>query len=157
MPKKKKIQRKSIDKTKTIPKPKASIEELQESRNGGQIALRGYSYQFLYSCYLMLSCKDENTVFNFNPLPTGVCLYDFRRGNCTDGDGCFFYNCPNYITEVQFYPILKDELDLLEKEMARLKELGHEREWQKQYIKYKYLKPLVESLEVQLNGKESVG
>ncbi len=94
---------------------------------------------------------------SFNPLPTGVCLYDFRRGNCSDGDGCFFYNCPNYITEVQFYPILKDELDLLEKEMARLKELGHEREWQKQYIKHKYLKPLVESLEVQLNGEESVG
>ena len=94
---------------------------------------------------------------SFNPLPTGVCLYDFRRGNCTDGDGCFFYNCPNYITEVQFYPVLKDELDLLEKEMTRLKELGHEREWQKQYIKYKYLKPLVGSLEVQLNGKESVG
>lgn len=62
--KEEKIQRKSIDKTKTIPKPKANIEELQESRNGGQIALRGYSYQFLYSCYLMLSCKDENTVFN---------------------------------------------------------------------------------------------
>ena len=94
---------------------------------------------------------------SFNPLPTGVCLYDFRRGNCTDGNGCFFYNCPNYITEVQFYPILKDELDLLEKEMTRLKELGHEREWQRQYIKHKYLKPLVESLEVQLDGKESVG
>ena len=100
---------------------------------------------------------DLAKTMSFNPLPTGVCLYDFRRGNCTDGDGCFFYNCPNYITEVQFYPILKDELNLLEKEMARLKELGHEREWQKQYIKYKYLKPLVESLEVQLNGKESVG
>ena len=100
---------------------------------------------------------DLAKTMSFNPLPTGVCLYDFRRGNCTDGDGCFFYNCPNYITEVQFYPILKDELDLLEKEMARLKELSHEREWQKQYIKYKYLKPLVESLEVQLNGKESVG
>ena len=94
---------------------------------------------------------------SFNPLPTGVCLYDFRRGNCSDGDGCFFYNCPNYITEVQFYPILKDELDLLEKEMTRLKELGHDREWQRQYIKHKYLKPLVESLEVQLDGKESVG
>lgn len=94
---------------------------------------------------------------SFNPLPTGVCLYDFRRGNCTDGDGCFMYNCPNYITEVQFYPILKDELDLLEKEMARLKELGHEREWQRQYIKYKYLKPLVDDLEVQLNGEKSVG
>ncbi len=94
---------------------------------------------------------------SFNPLPTGVCLYDFRRGNCTDGDGCFFYNCPNYITEVQFYPILKDELDLLEKEMARLKELGQEPAYQVQAVKYKYLKPLVESLEVQLDGKESVG
>ena len=94
---------------------------------------------------------------SFNPLPTGVCLYDFRRGNCTDGDGCFFYNCPNYITEVQFYPILKDELDLLEKEMARLKKLDQEPAYQVQAVKYKYLKPLVESLEVQLNGKESVG
>ena len=94
---------------------------------------------------------------SFNPLPTGVCLYDFRRGNCTDGDDCFFYNCPNYITEVQFYPILKDELDLLEKEMARLKELGQEPAYQVQAVKYKYLKPLVESLEVQLDGKESVG
>lgn len=94
---------------------------------------------------------------SFNPLPTGVCLYDFRRGNCTDGDGCFFYNCPNYITEIQFYPILKSELELLEKEMSRLKELSHEREWQKQFVKYKYLKSLVESLEVQLDGEKSVG
>jgi len=93
---------------------------------------------------------------SFNPLPTGVCLYDFRRGNCTDGDGCFFYNCPNYITEIKFYPILKDELDLLEKEMARLKKLGQEPAYQVQAVKHKYLKPLVESLEVQLNGKESI-
>lgn len=99
---------------------------------------------------------DLAKTMSFNPLPTGVCLYDFRRGNCTDGDGCFFYNCPNYITEVQFYPILKDELDLLEKEMARLKKLGQEPAYQVQAVKYKYLKPLVESLEVQLNGKESV-
>lgn len=100
---------------------------------------------------------DLAKTMSFNPLPTGVCLYDFRRGNCTDGDGCFFYNCPNYITEVQFYPILKDELDLLEKEMARLKKLDQEPAYQVQAVKYKYLKPLVESLEVQLNGKESVG
>ena len=79
MPKKKKIQRKSIDKTKTIPKPKVSIEELQESRNGGQIALRGYSYQFLYSCYLMLSCKDENTVFNLEGIEDMVYIRSKNR------------------------------------------------------------------------------
>lgn len=93
---------------------------------------------------------------SFNPLPTGVCLYDFRRGNCMDGDGCFMYNCSNYITEVRFYPILKTELDLLEKEMARLKELEQEPAWQVQYVKYKYLKPLVESLEVQLHEETGI-
>ena len=92
---------------------------------------------------------------SFNPLPTGVCLYDFRRGNCSDGDGCFFYNCPNYVTEVKFYSVLKQELDLMEKEMARYKELGQQRSWERQYVKYKYLKPLVDSLEVQMNGKEA--
>lgn len=30
---------------------KSNIKELQESRTGGQIALKGFSYQFLYSCY----------------------------------------------------------------------------------------------------------
>lgn len=91
---------------------------------------------------------------SFNPLPTGVCLYDFRRGNCSDGDGCFFYNCANYVTEVKFYPILKKELDLMEKEMARYKELGQQRSWERQYVKYKYLKPLVDSLEEQMNEEK---
>ena len=90
---------------------------------------------------------------SFNTLPTGVCLYDFRRGNCSDGDGCFFYNCPNYITEVQFYPILKAELDMMEKEMERLNALGQRPAYQVQAVKHKYLKPLVESLEAQINGK----
>lgn len=89
---------------------------------------------------------------SFNPLPNGICLYDFRRGNCTDGDGCFFYNCPNYITEVKFYPILKKELDLMELEMKRLKKLGHERDWQRQFVKYTHLKRLVDELEAQKNG-----
>lgn len=92
---------------------------------------------------------------SFNPLPTGVCLYDFRRGNCSDGDGCFFYNCSNYITGVEFYPILKKELELMEKEMARLRELGQQRSWQRQYIKWQHLKPLVADLEGQMDGKEA--
>jgi integrase len=91
---------------------------------------------------------------SFNPLPTGVCLYDFRRGNCSDGDGCFFYNCPNYVTEVKFYPILKQELDLMEKEMVRLEQLEQKRALDVQKFKYKYLKPLVDSLEEQINEEE---
>lgn len=47
---------------KKSPIAKVSIQELKESRDGGQIALRGYSYQFLYSCNLILS-SDADTVF----------------------------------------------------------------------------------------------
>lgn len=94
---------------------------------------------------------------SFNPLPTGVCLFDFMRGDCTNGEGCFFYNCPNYLTSVQFYPILKKKLDLLEIEIARLEKLGRERERQRHYVKYMYLKPLVDSLEAQKNGEEGIG
>ena len=65
------------------------------------------------------------------------------------------YNCPNFITEVQFYPVLKKELDLLEEEMARLKGLGYERQWQVEYVKYKYLKPIVEELEVNLHDESA--
>ena len=45
-------------------KRKTTIQELKESRTGGQIALRGFAYQFLYSCYVILSTNDVNTVFH---------------------------------------------------------------------------------------------
>jgi integrase len=88
---------------------------------------------------------------SFNPLPGGVCLYDYRRGNCSNGDGCFFYNCSNYITEISFLPVLKKELALMEQEMERTKRLGHERQWQIQYSRYQHLQPLVAELEGQSN------
>lgn len=56
----------NVAKRKTIPKPKKTIAMLQESRNGGQLALRGYSYQFLYSCYLLISAMNEVLSHIFN-------------------------------------------------------------------------------------------
>jgi len=98
--------------------------------------------------------RNLSGTMSFQPLPNGMCLYDYRRGNCTDGDGCFFYNCPNYVTEVSFLPILRKELNVMEKEMERSRMLGMERQWQRQYVKYSYLKPLVSSLEEQASEKE---
>lgn len=42
----------------------SNIHELNDSRNGGQIALKGYSYQLLYSCYLILSNKNPDVSFH---------------------------------------------------------------------------------------------
>lgn len=88
---------------------------------------------------------------SFNPLPGGVCLYDYRRGNCSNGDGCFFYNCPNFVTEISFLPVLKKELELMEREMERTKRRGYERQWQIQHSRYQHLRPLVSQLEAQEN------
>lgn len=53
---------------------KANIQELNESRDGGQIALSGYSYQFLYSCYLILSSLDCNTSFQLEGIEDIDCI-----------------------------------------------------------------------------------
>ena len=55
-------QKKKQKANKKTPADKVSIQELCESRDGGQIALRGYSYQFLYSCNLILSSATD-TIF----------------------------------------------------------------------------------------------
>lgn len=57
---------------------KVNLQELQESRNGGQAALRGYSYQFLYSCNLILS-SDADTVFILEGIE------DVDAIKCSDG------------------------------------------------------------------------
>lgn len=50
-------------KNEKVAAPKATVQELSVSRDGGQIALRGYSYQFLYSCYLILSSSSPEISF----------------------------------------------------------------------------------------------
>jgi len=40
----------------------------------------------------------------------------------------------------------------MEKEMNRLKSLGRERDWQRHYVKWMHLAPLVKSLEEQIHA-----
>lgn len=40
---------------------------------------------------------------SFNPLPDGVCLYDYRRGNCSNGDSCFFTTVPIILRKSAFF------------------------------------------------------
>jgi hypothetical protein len=97
MAKKKNIKKKCT--TKLVSKPKTSMEELKDSRDGGQNALRGYSYQFLYSCYLMLSEKKENVIFNLE----GVEDIDYIR----EKDGQF-------ITHIQLkYSTVKQDASFM--------------------------------------------
>lgn len=66
---------KSKKKPQTSTAPKANIQELTASRNGGQIALRGYTYQFLYSCYLILSKSSPDFSFQLEGTEDIDCIY----------------------------------------------------------------------------------
>jgi len=75
-------------KQKTNKKPpvaKVNIQELRESRDGGQIALRGYSYQFLYSCNLILS-SGSNTIFTLEGVE------DIDTIKCSNGNKTITHN-----------------------------------------------------------------
>ena len=61
-------------KNKKVASPKANIQELSISRDGGQIALRGYSYQFLYSCYLILSSSSPDISFQLEGIEDIDCI-----------------------------------------------------------------------------------
>lgn len=100
--------------------------------------------------------KDLADSLNFNTLPTGVCIYDEIRGRCTDGDGCFFYNCPNYVTSEDFYPLLKMELEMKERELARYAALGRKRDYDRVDIEVIHLRPLVAELEAQNCDRKEV-
>ena len=80
------------------------ITELKESRTGGQVALRGYSYQFLYSCYLMLLSSDENTVFSLEGIE------DIDKIRFTNGEETVTHIQLKYSTTRQDASFMKDVL-----------------------------------------------
>lgn len=83
---------------------KSTIQEVQVSRIGGQIALTGFTYQFLYSCYLILSEIDENTVFYLEGIE------DIDKIRLVDSDDCNTHIQLKYSTQKQDASFLKDVL-----------------------------------------------
>ena len=65
---------------KAIP-PKKNIQDLKDSRNGGQVALKGYSYQLLLSCYLILSNSDSEVTFRLEGVED-IDRIEQKKNNC---------------------------------------------------------------------------
>jgi len=83
---------------------KSTVHELQASRDGGQIALTGFTYQFLYSCYLILSEMDGNTIIYLEGIE------DIDKINHVDADNCNTHIQLKYSTQRQDASFLKDVL-----------------------------------------------
>lgn len=68
-------------KTKNVAHPKKNIQELRDSRDGGQIALRGYSYQLLLSCYFILSNSNPDVSFQLEGVEDIDCIKQKENDN----------------------------------------------------------------------------
>lgn len=55
-------------------KQNKTIEDINASRTGGQNALKGYSYQILYSCYLIISSESKNSFFKLEGIEDIDCI-----------------------------------------------------------------------------------
>lgn len=84
---------------------KSTIKELHETRTGGQFALLGFTYQFLYSCYLILSEMDEDTVFHLEGVE------DIDKICITGSDNLTTHIQLKYSTQKQYASFLKDVLN----------------------------------------------
>ncbi|MDE5758180.1 MAG: hypothetical protein K2H85_06160, partial [Allobaculum sp.] len=50
------------------------LNKIWKEQVGGRNALQGYSYQELYSCYLVLSAVDEDTKFRLEGIEDIDCI-----------------------------------------------------------------------------------
>jgi hypothetical protein len=75
----------------------------------------------LHSIQTSLNLSDKiddlSKVFGINPLPFGMCLYDFKRGHCPNlgVQSCYTIGCKDFVTNETFLPNFMHEATLLER------------------------------------------
>ena len=75
-------------------------------------------------------------LYGINPLPFGMCIYDFKRGNCPNLGvrSCYMVDCHDFVTNESFLDNFKNEKTILENNLTKSKKDGHVVEVKK--IKY---------------------
>lgn len=65
-------------------------------------------------------------LFGINPLPFGLCLYDFKRGHCPNlgVQSCYMANCSDFVTNETFLPNFENEISILSKHVHQCQKSG---------------------------------
>ncbi len=73
------------------------------------------------------STERISKMFGINPLPFGLCLYDFKRGHCPHlgVQSCHMIGCSDFITNTSFLPNFKHEQELLIKQLDHVQKSGY--------------------------------
>lgn len=65
--------------------------------------------------------KNISKIYGINPLPFGLCLYDFKRGHCPNlgVQSCYMIGCRDFVTNSTFLPNFEHEKSLLEDHICK--------------------------------------
>lgn len=65
-------------------------------------------------------------LFGINPLPFGLCLYDFKRGHCPHlgVQSCYMANCSDFVTNETFLPNFENEISILSQHVHQCQKTG---------------------------------
>jgi integrase len=65
-------------------------------------------------------------LFGINPLPFGLCLYDFKRGHCPHlgVQSCYMANCSDFVTNETFLPTFENEISILSQHVHQCQKTG---------------------------------
>ncbi|WP_207563224.1 hypothetical protein [Sulfurimonas aquatica] len=66
------------------------------------------------------SVNNLSKLYGINPLPFGLCLYDFKRGHCPHlgVQSCYMSNCGDFVTNDKFLLNFENEYKRLEEHKA---------------------------------------
>ena len=86
--------------------------------------------------------------FGVNPLPFGICLFDFRRGHCPHlgVQSCWEIECKNFCTNDKFLPSFEHEAVILEQEIIRTEKLGQTAQTKNNKIRHHKLSKIIKQL-----------
>lgn len=87
-------------------------------------------------------------LFGINPLPFGLCLYDFKRGPCPNlgVQSCYMASCSDFVTNETFLPNFHNEINLLNQHINKCQENGQIIEEKKAKFHLQKLSKIVENI-----------
>ncbi len=87
-------------------------------------------------------------LFGINPLPFGLCLYDFKRGHCPHlgVQSCYIANCSDFVTNETFLPSFENEISILSQHVHQCQKTGQIVEEKKAKFHLQKLHKIVEKI-----------
>lgn len=87
-------------------------------------------------------------LYGINPLPFGLCLYDFKRGHCPNlgAQSCYMARCNDFVTNESFLPNFENEMNILQKHIEHCQTHGNVVEEKKAKYQFQKLDDIVKNI-----------